>query len=75
MARALVGELADAEHLGLQCRAHRVQKIRERPVARPLAGGSARGADPPQIVEVRLDRRGQLRIGLGAPRLTGSRYG
>ena len=63
MARALVGELADAEHLGLQCRAHRVQKIRERPVARPLAGGSARGADPPQIVEVRLDRRGQLRIG------------
>ena len=63
MARALVGKLADAEHLGLQCRAHRVQKIRERPVARPLAGGSARGADPPQIVEVRLDRRGQLRIG------------
>ena len=60
MAHALIGELADAEHLGLQRRAHRVQEIRERPVARPLPGGPARRADPPQIVEVRLDRRGQL---------------
>ena len=62
MARALVGELADAEHLGLERRADRVQKVRERPVGRSLPGRPARGADPPQIVEVRFDRRGQLRV-------------
>ena len=62
MARALIGELADAEHLRLQRRAHRVQEIREWPVARPLPGCPARGTDPPQIVEVRLDRRGQLLV-------------
>ncbi len=62
MARALIGKLADAEHLGFERRAHRVQEIRERSIARSLPGGPARGADPPQIVEVRLDRRGQLRV-------------
>ena len=41
---------------------HCIQEIREWPVARPLPGCPARGADPPQIVEVRLDRRGQLLV-------------
>ena len=36
MSRALVGQLLNAEHLGLQRRAHRVQQIHERPIARPL---------------------------------------
>ena len=62
MARALVGQLADAEHLGLQRRADRVEQVRERPVARTLPGRSAGGADPPQIFEIRLHRRDQLRV-------------
>ena len=61
MARALVGQLAHAEHLGLERRADRVQQVRERPVARPLAGRAARCVDSPEVGEVRLDRRRQSR--------------
>ena len=61
MARALVGQLAHAEHLGLQRRSDRVQQVRERPVARPLPGRPARGVDSPEVGEVRLDRRRQSR--------------
>ena len=61
MARALVGQLAHAEHLRLERRPDRVQQVRERPVARPLPGRAARGVDSPEVGEVRLDRRRQSR--------------
>ena len=61
MACALIGHLPDAEHLRLERGAHRVEQVRERPVARSLPRRTARGTHPPQIGEVRLDRCGQLR--------------
>ena len=65
MTRALVGQLADAEHLRLEGRADGVEQVRERPVARSLPGRPAGGADPPQIFEIRLHRRDQLRVRTG----------
>ena len=62
MTRALVGKLADTEHLRFERRANGVQQIGERPVARPLPGRAARRAHPSEIREVRLDRRRQLRV-------------
>ena len=61
MARALIGQLAYAEHLGLERRPDRVEQVRERCVARPLSGRAARGVDSPEVGEVRLDRRRQSR--------------
>ena len=62
MARALIGQLPDTEHLGLEGRADGVEQVRERCVARPFPGPAARGAYPSQIDEVRLDRRPQLPV-------------
>ena len=62
MARALVGQLAHAEHLGLQRRADGIEQVRQRRVARPFPGRAARGAYPPKLGEVRLYRRRQSRI-------------
>ena len=62
MPRALVGQLADAEHLRLQRRPHTVQKTRKRAIARPLRRSAARGAHARQIDEVRLDHLRQLHI-------------
>ena len=59
MARALVGEFADAEHLRPERRADGVQQVGERPVARPLPGRAAGRAHPPEIGEIRFDRRRQ----------------
>ena len=62
MARTVVGELLDAEHLRLQRRPDGVQQPRERTVARPLPGRPAGGAHLPQIGEVRLHRRRELHV-------------
>ena len=62
MARALVGQLADAEYLRPERRADGVKQVRERPVARSLTRRATRGAHPCEIGEVRLDRRDQLRV-------------
>ena len=60
MPRALIGKLADTEHLRFERRANRVQQVRERCVARPLPGRAARCADSPQIGEVGFRRRGEF---------------
>ncbi len=49
--------LADAERLRPERGAHGVQQVGERAVDRPLPGGATRGAHPPQVGEIRLDRR------------------
>ena len=61
MARALIGRLHHAEHLGFQSRTDGVEQLRERPVARPLAGRAARRAQSPELGEPGLHRRRQLR--------------
>ena len=45
MARTLLGHFADAEHLGPERAAHRVQQVGQRRVVGPLPRGPARGAD------------------------------
>ncbi len=55
MARALVGQLDDAEDLGLERTADRVQQVGERAVAGALAGRAAGGAHAAQVFEVGLD--------------------
>ena len=55
MAGALVGELSDAEYLGLQSSADVVEQIGEGAVDRPLAGCSAGGTDTPEVGEIVLD--------------------
>ena len=62
MARALVGKLADAEHLGLERRADGIEQVRQRPVARPLPGRAAGGADSSEVGEICLDRRRQFGV-------------
>ena len=62
MPGALIGKLADAEHLGLERRADGVQQIGERPVAGPLPGRAARRAHPSKIGKVRLNCRRQFRV-------------
>ena len=62
MARTLVGQLAQTEHLRLERGAHGVQQVRERPVARPFPGRPTRGAYPPEIAEVGLYRGRQCRV-------------
>ena len=64
MAGPLVGELGDAEHLRPKRRADGVQQVRERPVARPLAGRAARRPDPPQLRQIGLDGGRELRVRL-----------
>ena len=61
MAGALVGQFADTEHLGLQGGADGVEQVRQRPVARPLAGGAAGGVDARQVGEVGLNGGFQFR--------------
>ena len=61
MASALVGQFADAEHLRLQGRADGVEQVRQRPIARPLAGCAAGGVDAREVGEVSLDCGGQFR--------------
>ena len=56
VARAPVGKVADAEHLRLERRAHRVQQVGERRVVRQLPGPAAGRADPRKIGKVSLDR-------------------
>ena len=55
MAGALVGELSDAEHFGLQGCADGVEEVGEGAVDGALAGCSAGGADSPEVGEVVLD--------------------
>ena len=62
MARALIGKFADTEHLRLERRAHGVQQVGERPVARPFPGRAARCAHSSEVSEIRLDRRRQFRV-------------
>ena len=62
MARALIGQLSHAEHFRPQRCADSVQQVRNRSVARPLAGRAARCTHSPEVGEVRLDRRSQLRV-------------
>ena len=57
MPRALVGQLADAEHLGLERGADGVEQVRQRPVARTLPGRAAGGVDSSEVGEIGLDRR------------------
>ena len=61
MPSALIGKLADTEHLRLERRANGVEQIRERSVARPLPGRAARGTYPAQIGEVGFHRRREFR--------------
>ena len=56
MPRPLIGQLADAEHPGLEHPADGIQQIGQRPIARPLSGSSAGGADSLQVGEVILNR-------------------
>ena len=60
MPGALVGKLADTEHLWLERPADGIQQIDERPVTRPLPCCAARCAHPSKIGEVRLDGRHQF---------------
>ena len=57
MARAVVGQLADAEDLGLERCADGVQQSGQRRIRRPLAGRAARRAQAAQVAEVGLYRR------------------
>ena len=59
VARSLVGQLADAEHLGLEGAADGVEQVGQRPVAGALPRGAAGGADSVQVREVVLDCRRQ----------------
>ena len=59
VARPLVGQLPDAEHLGLEGAADGVEQVGQRPVAGSLPRGAAGGADPVQVGQVVLDRRRQ----------------
>ena len=61
MASAQIGQLLNAEHLGLERRADRIQEITERPVHRSFWGRSPGAADSSQVGEVLLGRRRQLR--------------
>ena len=61
MARALVGKLADAEHLRLERGADRVEQGPERRMVGELPGRPAGRADSPQLGEIRLDRRRRFR--------------
>ena len=54
MTGALVGQLADAEHLGLEGAADGVQQVGDRRVERPFAGCAAGRANPLQVGEVVL---------------------
>ena len=62
MARALVGKLADAEHLGLERGADGVEQVSQRPVAGPLPGCAAGGVDSSEVGEIGLDRRRQFGV-------------
>ena len=62
MPGALVGQFADAEHLGLQGGADGVEQVRQRPIARPLAGGAAGGMDAREVGEVRFNGGFQFRV-------------
>ena len=62
MACALVGQFADAEHLGLERCTDGVQQVGERPVARPLPGRAARCTHPPQVGEVGFNRYCEFRV-------------
>ena len=61
MARALVGQFLNAEHLRPERRADRRQEIVERSVQRPLLGRAPGGPDLSQVGEVTFDCRRQLR--------------
>ena len=65
MAGALIGQLADAEHVRRERRAHGVEQVRERPVTRPLPGRAARGPHPSKIGEVGFapGRQGRCCVG------------
>ena len=58
MARALVGQFLNAEHLRPERSADRRQEITERPVQRPLRGRSPGRPTLSQVGEVLFDRRG-----------------
>ena len=62
MAGALVGRLGDAEHLGLERRAHDIQEIRERWIAGSLVRAGPGGPHGRQVLAVGCDRRRQLAI-------------
>ena len=62
MARPLIGEFGDTEHLRPERAADCTQQVCEWPVARPFTGRTARRTDLPQLGEVGFDRRRQLRI-------------
>ena len=60
--RALVGKFLNAEDLGHERRANRVQQVGKRPVAGPLPGRTAGCAHPSKIGEIRLDRLREFRV-------------
>ena len=55
MPRTLLRQFADAEDLGLERRAHRIQQVGQRRVVGPLPGGAPRRADAAQVVKVGFD--------------------
>ena len=59
MARAVVGELGDAGHLGLERGADGVEQVAERRVVGALAGGAAGRPDGAEVGEVCLDGGGE----------------
>ena len=71
MAGALIGKPADAEHLRLQCRAHGVQQLAERPVVRQFAGRAAGSADSGEVREIGSDRVFQFLVRSGHGRSCG----
>ena len=60
MARALLGELADAVDPGLERAANGVQQVGQRRVVRALAGRAAGCADAAQVGKIALDGGGQI---------------
>ena len=59
VARALVGELGDAGHLGLERGADGFEQVAERRVVGALAGGAAGCSDGTEVGEVGLDGGGE----------------
>ena len=61
MARAVIGEFADAEDLGREHSADGVDESGQRRVGGPLAGRATGSAQAAQVAEVGLDRRREVR--------------